>query len=160
MRLLHFSESLREIFYGYGVRRRDFHPHINLTPEKCLLLLKVMMLPPPPCPLAPRPIAMPTTALLWETEARAGTTQPQTLITFSLSMLTWDQWDLNWNVWLNGVLKMSHASKSLQKLQSPLGKGDRWQQWGSTHVDGYCAPFTEIAQRRVDLCCGWNGKWD
>ena len=41
---------------------------------------------------------------------------------------------------------MSHASKSLQKLQSPLGKGGRWQQWGGTHVDGYCAPFTEIAQ--------------
>lgn len=44
---------------------------------------------------------------------------------------------------------MSPASKSLQKLQSPLGKGGRW--WGAggergTHVDGYCAPFRKSTE--------------
>lgn len=72
-------------------------------------------------------------------------------------MLTWDQWDLNWNVWLNGFLKMSCASKSLQNLESPSGKGK-----GNSHMDGivHLSLFTEITQRRMDLCCWWNGKWD
>lgn len=72
-------------------------------------------------------------------------------------MLTWDQWDLNWNVWLNGFLKMSCASKSLQNLESPSGKGK-----GNSHMDGivHLGLFTEITQRRMDLCCWWNGKWD
>ena len=41
-------------------------------------------------------------------------------------------------MWLNGFLKMSCASESLQKLHSPSG-----QVGVGTHVDGYCAanPF-------------------
>ena len=49
------------LFCGCGVRRRDFHRHINLTLEKCLLLLKAVLLH--PLPTGSRPIAAPGTAL-------------------------------------------------------------------------------------------------
>lgn len=115
--------------------------------------------PPAVCP--PRPPPCQRQAPVWQTEARAETTQPRTLITLSLYMLTWDQWDLNWNVWLNGFLKMSYASKSLRKLKSPPGKVVGRRGGVLIWMSIVCLTlFTEITEKRMNLYCWWNGKWD
>ena len=64
-------------------------------------------------------------------------------------------------MWLNGFLKKSWASKSLQKLQSTSGKAS----CGGRGVLTWMAVvhlifFTEVTERGMSVCCRWTGKWD
>lgn len=73
--------------------------------------------------------------------------------TNSLCLLTWDQWDLNWNVCLNGFLKRS-APLSLQNLRLPLEKEKEVLMWFFICL---CAFFLERMRKRMESCCWQDG---
>lgn len=76
-------------------------------------------------------------------------------------MLTWDQCDLNWNMWLNGFLKNSCACKSLQKLKS-FREREGWVRrvllWTGIVP---LTLFTEMTEKRMNFVADGmgNGIW-
>lgn len=76
-------------------------------------------------------------------------------------MLTWDQCDLNWNMWLNGFLKKSCACKSLQKLKS-FREREGWVRrvllWTGIVP---LTLFTEMTEKRMNFVADGmgNGIW-
>lgn len=73
-------------------------------------------------------------------------------------MLTWDQCDLNWNMWLNGFLKKSCACKSLQKLKSFRER----EGWGRRMLllTGIMplTLFTEMTEKRMNFVADGMGS--